>query len=63
VKELLGLSLLPVQLYLLDAGARSSVVSWGTMLEVRKVAGSNPDEAVNFFSIYLIIPAELWPWG
>jgi hypothetical protein len=28
----------------------------------RKVAGSNPDE-VDFFLIYLFLPATLWPWG
>jgi hypothetical protein len=28
----------------------------------RKVAGSSPEE-VGFFSIYLIPPAALWPWG
>jgi hypothetical protein len=27
----------------------------------RKVAGSGPDEVD--FSIYLILPAALWPWG
>jgi hypothetical protein len=28
----------------------------------RKVAGYSPDE-VDFFSIYLILPAALWRWG
>jgi hypothetical protein len=27
----------------------------------RKVAESNPDEVDFFFSIYLILPAALWP--
>jgi hypothetical protein len=29
----------------------------------RKVAGSIPDEVIEFCSIYLILPAAVWPWG
>jgi hypothetical protein len=29
----------------------------------RKVAGSSPDEVIGFFSIDVILPAALWPWG
>jgi hypothetical protein len=31
-------------------GARSSVVGWGTMLQAGKVAGSIPDEVIQFFN-------------
>jgi hypothetical protein len=29
----------------------------------RKVAGSSPDEIIEFVAIYLILPAAPWPWG
>jgi hypothetical protein len=29
----------------------------------RKVAGLIPDEVIEFFSIYLILPAEILHWG
>jgi hypothetical protein len=43
-------------------GTRGSVVGWGTtMLQ----AGRSGDQVLMrcIFSIYLILPAALWPWG
>jgi hypothetical protein len=42
-------------------GSRGSVVGWGTMLQ----AGRSQDRVSMrwIFSIYLILPGTLWPWG
>jgi hypothetical protein len=42
-------------------GALSSVVGWGTVLQAGRSSIRVPDEVD--FSIYLILPAALWPWS
>jgi hypothetical protein len=42
-------------------GARGSVVGLGTMLQAGRSPVQVPDEVD--FSIYLILPAALWPWN
>jgi hypothetical protein len=44
-----------------DTGTRDSVVGWDTMLQAGRSPVRIPDE-VDFFPIYLILPAALWPW-
>jgi hypothetical protein len=43
-------------------GAHGSVVGCGTMLQAGRSPFRVPNE-VNFFSIYIILPEALWPWG
>jgi hypothetical protein len=50
--------LVPVELL---SGARDSVDVLKNYATSRKVAGSSPDEVIDFSSIYLILPAALGP--
>jgi hypothetical protein len=45
-----------------QGGARGSAAGWGTMLQVGRSPVRFPMTSLNF-SIHLILPASLWPWG
>jgi hypothetical protein len=34
-----------------------------SLLTSQKIASSSPNEVIEFFSIYLILPATPWHWG
>jgi hypothetical protein len=43
--------------------ACGSAVGWGTMLQATRSLVRVSDEVIFFSSIYLILPAALWPWS
>lgn len=43
-------------------GAQKSVVGWGAIQQARRLRVQSLMRASNF-SIYLILPTSLWPWG
>jgi hypothetical protein len=44
-------------------GARSNVISRGTMLQAGRSRICVPMRSLDFFQFPLIFPAALWPWG
>jgi hypothetical protein len=44
-------------------GTRCSVDGWGAMLQAGRLQVRVAIKSLNFFSIYLILPATPLPWG
>jgi hypothetical protein len=45
-----------------NSGVRGSVVGWDSMLQAGRSLVRIPMRSLDF-SIYLILPAAIWPWG